>query len=181
MNFSHKIRYFFNWIFNPQFIAGEKAEKYFEELCGSRNYIFEKIPQDKKNFAKYAAHSQNHIKRGDYLIRNLKNLEVEVKCYTRYKFGSKDYYAIKYSHIKRHEEMERITNEPVVFAIFERNGRNVVKDSLRMIPLKELTSQRKTTVFYDKRMKCLCIPLNVMYVGFHYFDIYKYKLTINKH
>ncbi len=78
MNPLQKIKYWYRWIFEPQFLAGERAEQHFEKLFEMKGYILEKIPQDKNNFDKYKNNSENHIKRGDFLVRNLKNLEVEV-------------------------------------------------------------------------------------------------------
>jgi hypothetical protein len=184
MNPLQKIKYWYRWIFEPQFLAGERAEQHFEKLSEMKGYILEKIPQDKNNFDKYKNNSENHIKRGDFLVRNLKNLEVEVKCFTKRKyeatreFPAVECYVIAYSHIKRHAEMVNITGEPVVFAIFERNGREVLENSLRMIPLKELTGRRKDGIFYDKQIKCVSVPLNTMYPNFSYFE--QYKLEINK-
>jgi hypothetical protein len=173
------IRYSFRWLFHPQFIAGERAERHFEALCAAQGYILERISQDRKSFGTYALNTQKRVKRGDYIVRNLKNAEVEVKCYTGRKYRSAKCFVIEYSQIKRHEEMERLIGEPVIFAIFERNGRDVVQNSLRMIPLRELTppSRRHRAVFYDKAIKCLCIPLDVMYPAFEYFEKYKSCIT----
>ena len=173
MNILHKIQYSFRWLFKPHFIAGEKAERHFEALCEGNGYIIEKISQDRRRFAQYAANAQNRIKRGDYIVRNLGNAEIEVKCFSQRKYGSAVCYRIQYRQVKRHEEMERLTGEPIIFAIFERKGRNVVENSLRMIPLKELTSRRRRGIFYDERIKCLCIPVNVMYPAFEYLERYK--------
>lgn len=173
MDILHRIRYSFRWLFKPHFIAGEKAERHFEELCGANGYIVEKISQDRGRFAQYAANAQSFVKRGDYLVRNLSNAEVEVKCFSKRKYGSTVCYRIKYSHIKRHQEMERLTGEPVIFAVFERRGRNVVENSLRMIPLRELTSRRHRAIFYDESIKCLCVPVDIMYPAFDYFEKYK--------
>jgi hypothetical protein len=175
MNPLQKIQFWYLWIFKPHFLAGERAEKHFEQLSRSRGYILEKITQDRKSYEEL---ENLGVKRGDYLVRNLRNLEIEVKCFTKLKYSATECYAIAYSHIKRHEEMVKLTGEPVVFAIFERNGRDVVENSLRMIPLRELTGQRTNGIFYDSRIKCVCIPLTLMYQDFNYFE--QYKLEINR-
>lgn len=173
MNILHKIRHSYLWLFKPHFLAGERAERYFEALCEGGGYILERISQDRRSFARYAANARNRVKRGDYIVRNLGNAEVEVKCYSRRRYGSAPCYRIEYRQLKRHEEMERLTGAPVIFAIFERSGRNVVENSLRMIPLKELTYRRHRGVFYDGKRKSLCVPLGVMYPAFEYFETYK--------
>lgn len=173
MSILHKIQYPFRWLFKPHFIAGEKAERHFEALCEGSGYITERISQDRRRFAQYAFNTQNRVKRGDYIVRNLSNAEIEVKCFSQRKYGSAACYRIEYRQVKRHEEMERLTGEPVIFAIFERRGRSVVENSLRMIPLKELTIRRRRGVFYDERIKCLCIPVDVMYPAFEYLERYR--------
>lgn len=178
MGILRSLRYSFRWVFQPHFIAGERAERLFEELCEAEGYVLEKISQDRKGFAKYAAGARNRIKRGDYIVRNLRNAEVEVKCFSPRRYRRTACYAIKYRHIKGHEEMARFTGAPVIFAIFERSGRNVIVNSLRMMPLSELTppSRRRRAVFYNERIKSLCIPLEVMYLGFRYFAEYKSRI-----
>ncbi|HEX8176649.1 MAG TPA: hypothetical protein VF543_16270 [Pyrinomonadaceae bacterium] len=182
MGILHKLHYSFRWLFQPHFLAGEKAEQHFEELCGLNGYIVERISQDKKSFAKYASNTLNSIKRGDFIVRNLKNAEVEVKCFSQRRYGSTKCYVIKYRHLKRHEEMQRLTGEPIIFAFFERKGRNVVENSLRMIPLRELIppSRRNRAAFYDERIKCLCIPVDAMYSEFEYFEKYKSRISGTK-
>jgi len=68
--------------------------------------------------------------------------------------------------------MEDFTKSCVVFAFFERNGRKVEEDSLRMIPLTELmpAQNRKVGISYDEKSKSLKIPRYVMYSGFELFQ-----------
>lgn len=184
MTLLSKIKYTYRWLFKPHFIAGERAEDLFEELCKANGWIVERIPQDKHNFDKYRNDAQDRVKRGDFIVRNLRNAEVEVKCYTGRNRFSKMCYSIAYWQIKGHETMQnKITGEPIIFAIFERNGRNVVEDSLRMIPLDELHPpyQRNKAVFYDENIKSLCFPLEIMYRGFAYFEKYKLKAYQNRY
>jgi hypothetical protein len=95
---------------------------------------------------------------------------VEVKCLKAY--GKKtSYQYLAWKDLKRHKEMEDFTKNGVVFAFFERTGRKVKEDSLRMIPLTELmpAQNRKFGTFYDEKNKSLKIPRHVMYSGFELF------------
>jgi hypothetical protein len=179
MGILHNIRFSFRWLFYPHYVAGERAERHFEELCGPAGYILERIRQDRKSFAQYASGAPSRVKRGDYIVRNLRNAEVEVKCFSPRRYRRGECFVIKYHQIKAHEAMERLTGEPIIFAIFERRGRDVVEGSLRMMPLRELTpiSRRHPDVFYDKPNRSLCIPLDVMYPAFEYFEKYKARLN----
>lgn len=156
-------------LFYPRFAAGRDAELLFEQLARERGWVIEKIPQDRAGFSKYAANSQGRIKRGDYIVRNLRNTEIEVKCFSRPR-GRTAGYLLHWSHVKRHEEMQNMTESPVVFAIFERRGRHAVPESLRMIPLSELTRGRSRAIAYIKKLKSLHIPLDSMYPGFEFLD-----------
>lgn len=152
-------------LFNPHFAAGRNAELLFEQLANENGWVVEKIPQDRASFDKYAANSRGGIKRGDFIVRNLRNTEIEVKCFSvsdRREPG----YLLRYSHVKRHEGMQNMTDSPVVFAIFERHGRHPVPHSLRMIPLHELTQQRSRGITYVDALKSLHIPFGSMYSGF---------------
>jgi hypothetical protein len=136
-------------------------------FVGSSNLTLslEKRLNVRQHLAQYAAHAHRSVKRGDYIIRNL-HLEIEVKCVSQYTDRSIVY--ISYSHAKRHQEMEKITGDQVIFAVFEKNGRRAVVDSLRMIPLKEVLSRRNAIIQYDERKKCLCVPFDIMYPKFEY-------------
>ena len=166
MNPLQKIQHWYRWMFKPHFFAGERAEQHFQQLSELKGYVLEKIPQDKAIFGKYASNSQNRIKRGNFLVRNLKHLEIEVKCLTKRKYRATECYAVGYSHIERHEEMMSLTGEPVVFAIFERNDRDVVENSLKMIPLKELTERRKGRNFLRQTNQMRVHSLNCNVFGF---------------
>jgi hypothetical protein len=153
------------FLFYPHLAAGRNAELAFEQLAHEQGWVVEKIPQDRDGFSKYAAASARGIKRGDYIVRNLRNTEIEVKCFSLSR-GANPGYLLRYSHVKRHEGMQDMTESAVVFAIFERRGRHPVPGSLRMIPLSELTRGRSREIAYVERLKSLHIPLSSMYPGF---------------
>jgi hypothetical protein len=160
----------------PHFAAGKKAEQLFEQMAYENGWTVEKIPQDRSSFDKYAKHSARGIKRGDYIVRNLRNTEVEVKCFSRSRWRTPGY-LLKYSHVKRHEGMQELTDTPVVFAIFERRGRNPVRESLHMIPLSALTGRRSREITYVQKNKSLHIPLASMYPGFELLRSFRAAFT----
>jgi hypothetical protein len=165
MNFLTELVEQIRGLFNPRFAAGRNAEQLFEELAHQSGWIVERIPQDRASFDKYAQSSARSIKRGDFIIRNARNTEVEVKCFSRFDWNTPGY-LLRYSHVKRHEQMQHLTESPVVFAIFERRGRRPVPGSLRMVPLSDLLGRRSPDIQYLPNQKCLHIPLDSMYRGF---------------
>ena len=85
---------------------------------------------------------------------------------------------IEYSHIKRHQRMkDEITSAPVVFAFYERKGRSVLMDTLRMIDLSFLLGSRdyKNGRLYDKRTKCIMVPFGYTRERFEVLDILSKK------
>ena len=83
---------------------------------------------------------------------------------------------IEYSQIMRHKEMmKKVTNASVVFAFYERKGRSVLMDTLRMIDLNYLLRLRDYGKLYDKRTKCIKIPFRYTREGFKVLDILSKK------
>ena len=85
---------------------------------------------------------------------------------------------IEHSQIKRHERMkDEVTNASVVFAFYERKGRSVLMDTLRMVDLNFLLGSRdyKNGKLYDKRTKCIKIPFRYTRERFEVLDILSKK------
>lgn len=168
-----------NWLFHQKFFAGIEAELEFADLAANEGYIIEKIPQDRKSFEKYIkalrldAHNFRHIKRGDFTVRNLVNLEVEVKCFSPGTSpNGQKYFTLKYRELKGLEAMSDVTKTPICIAIFERSGRAVKPNSLKMVSLKDVMNKRDG-ITYNKHLKSMRIPASAMLDGFELFDDFK--------
>ncbi len=58
--------------------AGIKAQELFKVQAKKENLILEELFQDQKSFKSYTNTAKSvSIKRGDFLIRNIRNLEIE--------------------------------------------------------------------------------------------------------
>ena len=154
-------------------VAGLNAEDIFQEMAEEKGWILEKIAQDKEAFDKYQKHSEPSIKRGDFLCRNCNNAEIEVKCKQLYRHRGEDCYLLEYNHVKRHEAMQELTKSPVVFAVFERDGSKVVWENLRMFTLDYIlkTPEYARGELYDRKYKCIRIPLRYTRPGFRVLQI----------
>jgi hypothetical protein len=77
-------------------------------------------------------------------------------------------FLLEYSHIKRHMEMNKLTNSKTVFAFFERSSSKVIEDSLRMVDLDFLLStyDYKNGRLYNSKIKCVEIPFKYTQPGF---------------
>ena len=118
----------------PNNIAGYKAERMFFNLAFNK-YILEPIEQDIESkerynvFAKEKLSKENYsyIKRGDFLIRDILNLEVDVKCR---KFDDQDKFSINHYEIENFKRMQVISKVPIIYAVFERSGNAPLEDRL---------------------------------------------------
>ncbi len=114
-----------------------------------------------------------YIKRGDFLVRNLKNLEVEVKCFIAKKDkNGKRYYTVKYKELKGLETLMKKLQTSICFAIFEREGRTFKPHSLGMVSLKDIMKKRNG-IIYQEKIKSMKIPESALLGGFFLFDDYK--------
>lgn len=66
------------------FRAGVKAQRLFRRQAIDHGLMIEDLSQDVESFKGYTKNANIPIKRGDFLIRNAKNKEVDTKCKTFY-------------------------------------------------------------------------------------------------
>ncbi len=121
--------------------AGIKAQELFKKQALEEEYILEELSQDSDSFKAYTNVKEEYlqIKRGDFLIRNVKNIEVDVKCRTFYTPKGKEYNCFDFNeeHLVRHFNMYEFTKTPIVIAVYQRelNTDNPITNSLRMIEI----------------------------------------------
>jgi len=169
-----RIKRLFLLIFYPHFLAGLKAEEAFAKQAWENSWIVERIPQDRASFEKYKL-GNKFVKRGDYICRNCNNAEIEVKCKKQYGANDNKYYLLEYRQIKRHREMQAITNANVIFAFYQRNGADFLQNTLRMVDLDFLrrTKDYKSGKLYDKRTKCIRVPLKYTRPNFEVLELFR--------
>ncbi len=123
--------------------AGIKAQELFKIQALKAEYILEELSQDKDSFKFYTGITTEYlkIKRGDFLIRNVKNIEVDVKCRSFYKSEKLNDWCFDFNvdHLERHRNMSNFTGSSVVIAIYQRVNTDIPKsDSLRMIEISHM-------------------------------------------
>jgi hypothetical protein len=159
------------------FRAGLKAQNLFKNQALAKGYIFEEINQDVESFKNYTINAKTSIKRGDFIFRNVQNVEVEVKCRTFYGKTKKPFFYFSIKDFDGHKGMMAITNAPVIIAIFERNKDCPIKDSLRMISLEHIISNQskfKIQEHNDSEVgKAFQIPLSETFAGFELLESLK--------
>jgi hypothetical protein len=76
----------YNELIKDWYRAGLKAQDLFKQQAIERRFIVEPLSQDQESFRTYFQNANYlPIKRGDFLIRNVNNIEVDVKCRTFYR------------------------------------------------------------------------------------------------
>lgn len=151
---------------DERFRAGIKAQKLFKSHAVDHGLMIEELSQDMDSFKAYTSNADVSIKRGDFLIRNVRNIEIETKCFTFYS----DSFYIPFTDVKRHQNMQNYAGSPVILAIYERNGDVPVPESLRMITIQTIIEENYKSVKFDEKSKCLIIPLALTKHGFYLID-----------
>jgi hypothetical protein len=149
--------------------SGYKAQKLFVKQAVNENLMLEELKQDQESFIPYTKVAKDvSIKRGDYLIRNVLNIEVDVKCRKIHtNENSVKYFKIEYHELKKLENMEQFTMSPIYLAVYARDGDNPVPESLMMISIKEIFQlNREGKIGYNKATKYSEIPVEYCKKGF---------------
>ena len=119
--------------------AGIKAQEIFKKQALENQLILEELSHDQESFKAYTKIHEQYleIKRGDFLLRNVGNLEIDVKCRTFYKPKHAEELCFDFSqdHLNRHLNMEKYTKTSIAIALYERikGTDNPKPSSLRMI------------------------------------------------
>lgn len=168
--------------------AGIKAQGIFKEQAIKAEYILEDLSQDQDSFKAYTSIKDEYlkIKRGDFLIRNVKNLEVDVKCRKFfYPKGSKTpYFEFNSEHLERHLNMYAFTKTPIIIAVYRReeNTDNPIAESLVMVDvlyIKKLVDNLNLKAYKRGNgvasYKAYQIPVEKCMTGFKLIEYYRDK------
>ncbi len=116
-----------------QIDAGARAEELFVQEMNAHEVMVERIDQSQAGFKQYTASAKAGIKRGDFLLRNVRHLEVEVKCLKLRSGDHGDYFMISEEDWCKHQNMLDLTASPdLLFAIYENVNDHPREGSLLM-------------------------------------------------
>ena len=68
----------------------------------------------KKSFQQYKRVFGSHVKRNDYIVMNLKNIEVDVKCISKYKNAVEAHFSLSVQEVKKHIEYSKATGNDLI-------------------------------------------------------------------
>lgn len=155
----------------PWYRAGLRAQLTFARMAKRRGLILEELSQDQESFQSYVGGMTGPIKRGDFLIRNLHNLEVEVKCRSFHTLGNQRFFYFSADDLQKHMNMQRSTQTPVVVAVYRRKEDMPVSNSLCMIRADRIFHMSDTLVSEQKDYgKVFQVPLKETIPGFRLLD-----------
>lgn len=137
-----------------KFLPGYKAEDFFKEACIAENLIPIKVEQSKDSYdeAYKTILKGEYIKRPDFYILQ-KDCFVEVKARSISKCFD-NFFAIKKERLEAYKAFQKYSNKKLYFAVYtideESENRDVIKDSLAMIPLDYIDSENEYITENDK-------------------------------
>ena len=155
--------------------AGIKAQELFKNQAKLNNLMLEELSQDIDSFQQYLIDKKYiPIKRGDYLIRNFKNIEVDVKCRAFYGKENKKWFHFKCEDVERHLNMQKFTNTPILIAVYERDNDQVVESIPYFISIDKIESEKTSLIQKNVKKEntgwCFQVPLKLAVQSFDYIE-----------
>lgn len=153
---------------NGWFRAGIQAQELFKEQATANGYIIEMLNQDPKSFKSYTSNVNCiSIKRGDFLIRNFGNIEIDIKCRRFNKVNGEKSFDFKCEDATKHQNMQGFTNTPILIAVYENIGDRPVDDTIYMFSIDKLMTSNDIEIHQRNGIgKCYRIPLGFTQEGF---------------
>ncbi|MGP6559942.1 hypothetical protein ACT4R9_10565 [Ornithobacterium rhinotracheale] len=158
---------------NDNFRVGMKAQRLFKKQANDCGFILEELDQKQESFKSYTNNADKPIKRGDFLVRNFGNIEIDVKCRAfkrSYRKEEEEFIFFDILDFEKRLNMQSFTKTPILIAIYERDNDNlneVKGDKVYFISIDEI--KRKKDLF-KKSKKQFKIPVECLNVGFEYVE-----------
>lgn len=144
--------------------AGIKAQELFKKQAKKEKLVLEELFQDESSFQQYLITEEYFaIKRGDFLVRNFGNIEIDIKCRGFYENKQKDIvFNFKCEDVERHLNMETLTNTPIFIAVYQRKGDEVIQETPYFFSISgtDFSQFDKVYVRAENTGYCYQIPLS---------------------
>lgn len=165
------------------FRAGLKAQEIFKKQAKKEKLMLEELFQDESSFQQYLINEEYFaIKRGDFLIRNYGNIEVDIKCRGFYedKKGIK-VFNFKCDDVERHLNMQSLTNTPVLIAVYERNGDKVMDGTPYFLSIENTDFSKFNKIYIPSESTGFCYQIPLKYTIQNFEFIKKYNIQQKKY
>jgi hypothetical protein len=144
--------------------AGIKAQELFKKQAKKEKLVLEELFQDESSFQQYLITEEYFaIKRGDFLVRNFGNIEIDIKFRGFYENKQKDIvFNFKCEDVERHLNMETLTNTPIFIAVYQRKGDEVIQETPYFFSISgtDFSQFDKVYVRAENTGYCYQIPLS---------------------
>jgi hypothetical protein len=153
--------------------SGIQAQEIFKQQATENGYMLEELSQDRKSFKSYVSNANStSIKRGDFLVRNRGNIEIDVKCRGfRIENGESElHFDFKCEDVDKHLNMASFTKTPVLIAVYENKNDTPVDSDLYMFDIKNLLTNKEIKKKLRQWGDCYRIPLSFTNKGFKLID-----------
>lgn len=157
---------------NEDFRIGIRAQYLFKEQADKEGFILEDLNQNQESFKIYTNNVDKPIKRGDYLVRNFGNMEIDVKCKTFERFyinPEETFFYFECDNLTKHLNMQSFTKTPILIAVYERSQQDrtqIKENEIYFISIDEMEKLRKT--FPISPHSQYMIPTKCLNKGFDY-------------
>jgi len=150
-----------------------RARTIFAKLARDRQLVLEELNREPENFNPWVKAGKGKVKRGNFLVRNRGNIEVEVTCRSFYGRGVRKYFCFSQEDLRKHLNTEKVTHIPVIVAVFERKGDKPAEESLCMIKIDRIRELIPELVCEEKDDEWVYrIPLEETVKGFDLLGSY---------
>ena len=145
------------------------------EMAMQHGFIYEKLGQDPKSKITYNNVAQD-LKRGDFLIRNARNVEVEVKCRKFHSDPEKGLcFLFAWTELKKFENMQKITGTDIILAVYDHNADTLIESSLVMVTVNKIRQENNRRCGWEDIHKQLIVPLSITSSGFDLLEEYRHR------
>jgi hypothetical protein len=151
--------------------AGIRAQELFKDQALAFGLILEELNQDQKSFKLYTSNAKKlAIKRGDFLVRNYANIEIDVKCRGFRKNNGETCFDFKCEDADKHFNMQTFTKTPILIAVYE-NINNKPRDTdVYFFSINDLKNSQLETHYRSDVGKCYRVPLHFTTKGFGFIE-----------
>lgn len=164
------------------FRAGLKAQESLKKQSLQNKLMLEELFQDEDSFKNYLIFDEYFpIKRGDFLVRNYGNIEVDIKCRSFYKNKNEEIvFNFKCDDVERHLNMQTFTKTTIMIAVYERNGDQVIEDIPFIFSIEGIDFETLGKVYVKTENTGFCyqIPLRLTTQSFDYIKEYNTKKKV---
>jgi len=164
------------------FRAGIQAQEIFKEQASKHGFILEELNQDQKSFKSYTSNAKNiSIKRGDFLIRNYGNIEIDVKCRGFRNVNGEKHFDFKVEDVIKHTNMQKFTKTPILIAVYENIKDRPSDDKVYLFAIDKLVKSKEIKSHFREGIgNCYRIPLSFTEEGFRLIEeTYKANFSID--